>query len=269
MPLYLVVSLQAPKASIAQIPFTIFCFGLLSTSLCQWITRKVGTVGLGVCGCLTVLVSCGGLYFVTSDAWQWVYPVAAVLGLGAGMVGVAGLSLIAELVSSSVETGAFVYGAIGFFDKVTNGATIFICQYVAPKSDADEEIGFEDRQIYYRHVIVFVPSVAAILAIVVLISMLISKTNNVDSEPPSSHEEFQPLLEINGGRTPKQNYTATGTTLPSTTTRNRVDGQRGTPRIGNPALNNNSPSQPHSHFSAHSQGSSGISPTSSADGSLR
>ncbi len=49
-------------------------------------------------------------------------------GLGAGIVGVSALSLIANLIGNNCESGAFVYGSMSFADKIANGSAIMVAE---------------------------------------------------------------------------------------------------------------------------------------------
>ncbi len=42
------------------------------------------------------------------------------------------LAVTADLIGPHVESGAFVYGAMSFTDKLSNGLTVFLIQYLHP-----------------------------------------------------------------------------------------------------------------------------------------
>ena len=42
------------------------------------------------------------------------------------------LAFTADLIGSHVESGAFVYGAMSFTDKLSNGIAVFVIQYLHP-----------------------------------------------------------------------------------------------------------------------------------------
>ena len=45
---------------------------------------------------------------------------------------VTSLSITADLIGSNVESGAFVYGAMSFCDKLSNGAAVMLIQNLNP-----------------------------------------------------------------------------------------------------------------------------------------
>ena len=123
IPLFLLVTLHAAKSSIASVPLTVFGAGLLSTCVCEMLTRRLGSEVLTFCGCCTVLVSCVGVWLIPAGHGGFAYAIAFMLGSGTGIVGVSALSLICELVGDCCESGAFVYGAMSFSDKIANGSS--------------------------------------------------------------------------------------------------------------------------------------------------
>ena len=42
------------------------------------------------------------------------------------------LAVTADLIGGQVESGAFVYGAMSFTDKLANGISVYIIQYLHP-----------------------------------------------------------------------------------------------------------------------------------------
>ena len=182
MPLYLLVTLGAPKSSIASVPLVCFASGLISTCVCERLTRRWGSAGLTMVGCLTVLLSCWGVWVVGSGNWLWAYAVAFVLGSGTGIVGVSALSLICELVGDCCESGAFVYGAMSFSDKIANGVAIMATEALTPSAVGCAEAGkgecmrvTERQQAYYRWVMLLAPGGSTIVAMLMLSFMIVSR----------------------------------------------------------------------------------------------
>ena len=182
MPLYLLVTLGAPKSSIASVPLVCFAAGLISTCVCERLTRRWGSAGLTLVGCLTVLLSCWGVWVVASSNWLWVYAVAFVLGSGTGIVGVSALSLICELVGDCCESGAFVYGAMSFSDKIANGVAIMATEALTPSADGCTEAGkgecmrvTERQEVYYRWIMLLAPGGSAIVAMLMLSFIILTR----------------------------------------------------------------------------------------------
>ena len=139
IPLFLLVTLHAPKSSIASVPLTVFGAGLLSTCVCERLTRRLGSEGLTFVGCITVLLSCVGTFLIPASSYSAVYLIAFLLGSGTGIVGVSALSLICDLVGDCCESGAFVYGAMSFSDKISNGIAIMIAEAMTPMAACERQ----------------------------------------------------------------------------------------------------------------------------------
>ena len=60
------------------------------------------------------------------------YLVAALLGAGGSVMLVTSLSITADLIGPNVESGAFVYGAMSFTDKLSNGLAVMLIQNLNP-----------------------------------------------------------------------------------------------------------------------------------------
>lgn len=60
------------------------------------------------------------------------YLVAALLGAGGSVMLVTSLSITADLIGPNVESGAFVYGAMSFTDKLSNGVAVVLIQNLNP-----------------------------------------------------------------------------------------------------------------------------------------
>lgn len=76
---------------------------------------------------------------------------------------VTSLSLIAQLIGRDKKSGAFVYGFIGFFDKVFSGVIFKTIQDLNPQDEQTGECPTCDT--YVRHVQSMVPGAAALLGL--------------------------------------------------------------------------------------------------------
>lgn len=77
-----------------------------------------------------VIISVGSLpyMFLNSDPnIRWlVYLLSSISGVGLAIMINTATSLISDVIGKDADSSAFVYGAYSFFDKVANGAIIFI-----------------------------------------------------------------------------------------------------------------------------------------------
>ena len=54
------------------------------------------------------------------------------MGAGSSVLLVTSLSITADLIGPCVESGAFVYGAMSFTDKLSNGIAVMLIQHLNP-----------------------------------------------------------------------------------------------------------------------------------------
>ena len=69
------------------------------------------------------------LYLLDTDSKNWVYPLAFLLGIGNSFLMVTSVCMEGDLVGTNPGGSAFVYGALSFTDKISNGIAILGIQY--------------------------------------------------------------------------------------------------------------------------------------------
>eukprot|EP00455_Lapot_gusevi_P028657 TRINITY_DN3063_c0_g3_i1.p1 TRINITY_DN3063_c0_g3~~TRINITY_DN3063_c0_g3_i1.p1 ORF type:complete len:118 (-),score=21.07 TRINITY_DN3063_c0_g3_i1:24-377(-) len=110
---------------------------------------------------------------------------------------VTSVQLEADLVGDNTESGAFVYGALSFTDKLSNGIAIYVIQKING-----------DSMRYARQALVYVPAAAAVVALLMIWvldfeSLLYTEVENVPESSPlqtcdknkSKQQLNQPLLD--------------------------------------------------------------------------
>ena len=196
-------------------PLVCFAAGLVSTCVCERLTRRWGSAGLTLVGCVTVLLSCWGVWVVGSGNWLWAYAVAFVLGSGTGIIGVSALSLICELVGDCCESGAFVYGAMSFSDKIANGIAIMTTEALTPSAEGCDEAEAgkgecmrvtAQQEVYYRWVMLLAPGGSAIVAMLMLSFIILTRRMRGTHGTPSS--SGQPSLSVSLATSPLLNTSA-------------------------------------------------------------
>ncbi|CAH1254145.1 MFSD12 [Branchiostoma lanceolatum] len=168
MPLYLTDTLNLDKAYIATIPLVTYLSGFLSSFAMKGVNKAVGRKMTFFLGVMCVLFACD---------WMWmpniglqVYGAAVLLGVGGSTVLVTSLSMTADLIGENLESGAFVYGAMSFTDKLSNGLAVTLVQTLHPCSD--ENVCCDACQSYYQQVMVYVPGGVGLLALLVLATLI-------------------------------------------------------------------------------------------------
>lgn len=188
IPLFVTDSLFLDKKTIAIIPLVIYISGICATI----ITKPLSSF----CG-LKITYFVGLVLLIAASCWLWIlgglpssqrhqiYGASIVLGLGCSTLLVTSLAMTAELVGDNTSTGAFIYGAMSFFDKVANGVAVMLIQKLHPGTDATPGGHFQCPTCahYYRIVISFLPGGAAVLALFILATLAKSKIGSNNSDP--------------------------------------------------------------------------------------
>ncbi|KAK2895759.1 major facilitator superfamily domain-containing protein 12-like [Channa argus] len=167
--MYLINTLELPKKFIATIPLVMYVSGFLSSFIMKPVSKLIGK-------CLTYFV--GLLLIMAFSYWvllddkmgQQVYGAAVLLGTGSATILVISLAMTAELISDQTQSGAFVYGAMSFTDKLANGVAVMIIQALHPC----HTVGCCPACVwFYHYIMVIVTGGFAVVAALALCSILI------------------------------------------------------------------------------------------------
>ncbi|XP_076336059.1 major facilitator superfamily domain-containing protein 12-like isoform X1 [Tachypleus tridentatus] len=167
-PLYLQDSLKLETQSIAIIPLVIYVSGFLSSLFVTFINRKLGSKVTYLFGVSSAIGASVWLYFGRGDLYRYreVYAVAVLIGIGGSTMLVTSLSITSDLIGKNTSSGAFVFGAMSFLDKLSNGLAVLIIQDVHPCIWC-----CEDCQWYYQYVMVFACGGSAVFALIMLATL--------------------------------------------------------------------------------------------------
>ncbi|CAL9688423.1 unnamed protein product [Knipowitschia caucasica] len=167
--MYLVNTLGLDKKYIATIPLVMYLSGFLSSFIMKPVSKLIGkslTYFLGL-----VLVLCFSYWVLLDvDMGQRVYGAAVLLGAGSATILVISLAMTAELIADQTQSGAFVYGAMSFTDKVANGFAVMLIQSLHP---CHTVVCCPDCVWFYHIVMVTVTGGVACVAALALCSILI------------------------------------------------------------------------------------------------
>ncbi|XP_026169432.1 major facilitator superfamily domain-containing protein 12-like isoform X2 [Mastacembelus armatus] len=167
--MYLINTLALPKKFIATIPLVMYLSGFLSSLIMKPLSKLIGK-------CLTYFV--GLLLIMAFSYWvllddrmgQQVYGAAVLLGTGSATILVISLAMTAELIADQTQSGAFVYGAMSFTDKLANGVAVMLIQAMHPCSTV---VCCPACVWFYHYIMVIVTGGVAIVAALALCSILI------------------------------------------------------------------------------------------------
>lgn len=198
IPIYLQDSLHLPAQSVAYIPLVMYLSGFLTAVAMKPVNKCLGRkvtyiIGalIGISGCLWIWFGSGPLYI-----HYLLYIVAALIGSGGSIMLITSLSLTADLIGPNVESGSFVYGAMSFTDKLSNGLAVMLVQSYTPCT----EIGAVNLSCcslcgeYYRNVLAYLGSGVAILGLLAMLTLLPKEVgkrhrSNASSEQKSIYSE--------------------------------------------------------------------------------
>ncbi|XP_022239401.1 major facilitator superfamily domain-containing protein 12-like [Limulus polyphemus] len=167
-PLYLQDTLRLPRESIAIVPLVTYLSGFLSSLAMKPVSVKIGTKVTLLGGSIISIITCIWVFFGTTEAfisWQ-IYIVGGLFGIGGTTMLVASLAITADLIAHNTNSGAFVFGAMSFFDKLGNGAVVLLIQELNPKQNT--AINTSDDW-YHRSVLAFACGGSALLTLLGLL----------------------------------------------------------------------------------------------------
>ncbi|MBN3301892.1 MFS12 protein, partial [Amia calva] len=167
--MYLTNSLMLPKNYIATIPLVMYVCGFVSSLVMKPVNKLIGRNITYFIGLLLILAFA---YWVLLDMnmGKSVYGAAVLLGAGSATILVMSLSMTADLIGGQTQSGAFVYGAMSFTDKVANGLGVMIIQSLHP---CHTQACCPDCIWFYHHIMVIVTGGVAFVAAIVLCTIMI------------------------------------------------------------------------------------------------
>ncbi|XP_048732861.2 major facilitator superfamily domain-containing protein 12-like isoform X2 [Ostrea edulis] len=170
LPLYVTETLKLPKDSVAICPLIVYVSGFFASLAMRPINSKLGRKATYIVGLVFGIGACSWIYFLNEHNAKQVYGAVVLLGLGGSTMLVTSLAMTSDLIACNVESGAFVYGAMSFTDKLSNGVAVVLIQHLHPCVACCPSC-----KGYYRLVLTFVPGGVAVVAFLALLTLLPSK----------------------------------------------------------------------------------------------
>uniref|UniRef100_A0AAQ6IC46 Major facilitator superfamily domain-containing protein 12 n=1 Tax=Anabas testudineus TaxID=64144 RepID=A0AAQ6IC46_ANATE len=163
--MYLINTLKLPKNYIATIPLVMYVSGFLSSFIMKPVSKLIGKSLTYFVGLLLIMAFS---YWVLLDKTMddRVYWASVLLGAGSATILVISLSMTAEL----IQSGAFVYGAMSFTDKLANGVAVMVIQAMHP---CHSVLCCPACVWFYHYIMVIVTGGVAVVAALALCSILI------------------------------------------------------------------------------------------------
>lgn len=167
LPLYVTETLELPKDSVAIFPLVVYVSGFVASIAMRLVNSRLGRKATYALGLALGIGACAWIYFLNHDNAKQVYGAVILLGLGGSTMLVTSLAMTSDLIACNVESGAFVYGAMSFTDKLSNGVAVVLIQHLHPCVACCPSC-----KDYYRQVLTFVPGGVAVVAFIALLSLL-------------------------------------------------------------------------------------------------
>ncbi|KAI9911377.1 hypothetical protein PsorP6_009000 [Peronosclerospora sorghi] len=158
----------AESTSIAIVPLLAYLSGFVATLCLCRLNESMGRAGSFALGAGFIVLRLTLSYYLSPDTALWIYPLSSILGMGNSIIMVKSVCLTGDLVGTHVESGAFVYGAISFTDKISNGLAI---RFIQNTRQQWQDVPREDGA--FLQVYCILPAVAALLGLCTILFMRI------------------------------------------------------------------------------------------------
>ncbi|GAB6018971.1 Major facilitator super domain-containing protein 12 [Chamberlinius hualienensis] len=195
---------KLPKNSVAYIPLLVYVSGFLASLVMKQLNKKAGRMLSYIVGDITGIGFCIWIYFSngpTFNTYQ-IYIVAVLMGVSGSVMLITCLGITADLIGDNVQSGAFVFGAMSFADKLSNGIVVAIVQYSYN----------EQNKNFYRDVISIACGIPAVISFITIftISKAILNSTKVKKHVENSNNNTVngdiSLGQINEGYTQTEKY---------------------------------------------------------------
>ncbi|XP_031567378.1 major facilitator superfamily domain-containing protein 12-like isoform X1 [Actinia tenebrosa] len=167
LPIYLTETMKFNKEAIAYFPLVVLISGVLASIGVKPLTKRLGSKITYCIGSLMALGACFWYFLQSIEGRNAIYATTVLMGVGGSVMLVTALSLISELIGHDKKSGAFVYGAISFTDKLSSGAVIAIIQELNPRKQQTDKCASCDD--YVRNIQSLAPGIAATVALIIAI----------------------------------------------------------------------------------------------------
>lgn len=199
IPLYLQESLELESTYVAIIPLVMYSSSFVASFGIKFLNRKAGRKVSYLLGSVVGMAAAVWVYWGDTLQYQWfkhtgIFIAAALYGAAGCAVLVSSLAMTAELIGPDTESAAFVYGAMSFTDKVSNGCTVMLIQNLIPCLKCCPACKW-----YFRDVLFYATGGSALLGAVVLCSLAMTRVgerrrDRVQEVTPTEEEERRSLL---------------------------------------------------------------------------
>uniref|UniRef100_A0A8R1DMY3 Major facilitator superfamily domain-containing protein 12 n=1 Tax=Caenorhabditis japonica TaxID=281687 RepID=A0A8R1DMY3_CAEJA len=167
-PFYITLTQNFSKEYVAILPMVsyISSFSVSMINSLPWFSKLSKKI-LYIVGVAAGLTACFAMLFEL-PGWK-IYLLAVGIGIAQAILLITSLSITADLINKNTESGAFVYGAMSFFDKLSNGIAYQLIELWNPACDSLKP--HQACVIFYRDLMVYVPGACLVLALLIILSL--------------------------------------------------------------------------------------------------
>ncbi|XP_060070699.1 major facilitator superfamily domain-containing protein 12-like [Ylistrum balloti] len=170
LPLYVTETLKMSKVNVALMPLVVFVSGLFTSLVMKPVNRNIGRKATYFIGQLCGIGACVWIFFLKESSKHYCYGAAVLLGIGGSTMLVTSLAMTSDLIGQNTESGAFVYGAMSFTDKLSNGIAVVLIQQNHPCTSCCPKCNQ-----YFKTVLTYVPGGVVLITMLVLLTLLPTK----------------------------------------------------------------------------------------------
>ncbi|XP_046399151.1 major facilitator superfamily domain-containing protein 12-like [Ischnura elegans] len=172
MPLYLDDSLDLEAEYLATIPLVSYASSFITSLIVKYINKRMGRKPTYLIGGIVSIVACIWIYYGEGPSYvdSQIYFVAALIGGGSSITLVTSLCITADLIGTNTESGASVYSAVTFADKLFNGIAVMTIENLKCTGDSCPN--------YYRDALAFVCGGTALLGLISLATLITTQVGS-------------------------------------------------------------------------------------------
>ncbi|CAG2110029.1 unnamed protein product [Medioppia subpectinata] len=132
----------------------------------KYLNTRIGKKLTYLLGASLSLSASTWLYFGTYDRFKThdIYGVSVLMGISGSTMLITSLSITNDLIGHNTSSGAFVFGAMSFADKLSNGIAVIVIENFHPCKTCGCSICDD----YYRNILTFVCGGATVLTLMAL-----------------------------------------------------------------------------------------------------
>ncbi|CAD8120093.1 unnamed protein product [Paramecium sonneborni] len=145
---------------VALIPLSLYIMSVLTSASLSKFYQLLGKKITLTIGTVLCLISSSILIFLNEDNSYIMYVVSPFIGIAQAITLNTGITLISDVIGLKGSSGAFVFGAYSFLDKISSGIALFFCSYGSVLDDEN----------LVRWLTVLVPSISCFVGCLLVVT---------------------------------------------------------------------------------------------------